>query len=386
MTIDKNIKLIKNKIDGFSEEPHYEVDGEKIYQKVSALKKAYESCNTDDPNEIWGRVKFKFDIDAQGQEPKEDIEELYRQRAETIRNKFDYVRVWASGGNDSTHALESFIDAGVQPNELVTYQTFTGTLDTEQNLEQDVAYQAWIGHKKVKEIWPNVLIKFYKILPQHYSWYVKNDPDHFFGIKPINPGTTSSHMVYECYPEILKKDKALKKVCNIYSGPDIQIGHNDKGWFYTFLDGVFNLNFTCPSQRYFFFDPDNKDLTLKIAYICKRHIEKIHGQKHGIWSVKLSSVPELKFKSNKTADHILPNKSAENTGSINDCHKSHMRYKSFLSSSIGWQTLMKAMSWLQNMQDKHPNWFNERLVNKNWLNLQTQPVYFELKEPGIMKK
>ena len=44
------------------------------------------------------------------------------------------------------------------------------------------------------------------------------------------------------------------------------------------------------------------------------------------------------------------------------------------------------MSWLQNMQDKHPNWFNERLVNKNWLNLQAQPVYFELKEPGIMKK
>ena len=55
MTIDKNIKLIKNKIDGFSEEPHYEVEGEKIYQKVSALKKAYELCNTDDPNEIWGR-------------------------------------------------------------------------------------------------------------------------------------------------------------------------------------------------------------------------------------------------------------------------------------------------------------------------------------------
>ena len=149
MTIDKNIKLIKNKIDGFSEEPHYEVEGEKIYQKVSALKKAYELCNTDDPNEIWGRVKFRFGVDVQGQEPKEDIQALYRQRAETIRSKFDYVRVWASGGNDSTHTLESFIDAGVQPDELVTYQSFTGSLSPEQNIEQNVAYTAWLEHKKM---------------------------------------------------------------------------------------------------------------------------------------------------------------------------------------------------------------------------------------------
>jgi hypothetical protein len=377
MTIEKNIKLIKNKIGGFLEEPHYEVDGEKIYQKVTAMKKAFELCDTTDPNEIWGRIKFKFNLKAQGKEPEEDIQDLYKQRAITIRNNFDYVRIWASGGDDSTHTLESFLETGIEPNELATYQTFTGTLSPEQNIEQNVAYQAWIEHKKVREIWPNVLIKFYKIFPQHYSWYVQNAPDHFFSIKPINPGTTSSHMVYECYPELLQKDKSFNRVCNLYSGPDIQIGHDSKGWFYNFLDGSFNLNFTCPSQRWFFFDPDNKRLTLKIAYICKRYIEKIHGQKHGIWSVKLSTVPELKFKLNSVGRHILPDKSVGNTGSINDDYKSHMRYQSFLSSSIGFQTLMRSMTWLQNMQDKHPDWFNQGLVDKNWLNLRTEFVYLE---------
>jgi hypothetical protein len=29
------------------------------------------------------------------------------------------------------------------------------------------------------------------------------------------------------------------------------------------------------------------------------------------------------------------------------------------------------------MQDKHPDWFNQGLVDKNWLNLRTEFVYLE---------
>lgn len=52
----------------------------------------------------------------------ESIDELYRQRAQQIRDKYDYVSLFFSGGLDSTNVLHAFIDNDIQLDEVVMFK------------------------------------------------------------------------------------------------------------------------------------------------------------------------------------------------------------------------------------------------------------------------
>lgn len=52
-------------------------------------------------------------------EPIESIEEIYRQRAQQLRDTYDYIRVEASGGSDSNTVIFSFLLNGIHLDEVV---------------------------------------------------------------------------------------------------------------------------------------------------------------------------------------------------------------------------------------------------------------------------
>lgn len=52
----------------------------------------------------------------------ESIEDLYKQRAQQIRDKYDYVSLFFSGGVDSTNVLHAFIDNGIRLDEVVMFK------------------------------------------------------------------------------------------------------------------------------------------------------------------------------------------------------------------------------------------------------------------------
>lgn len=54
-------------------------------------------------------------------EPEQDLQQLYQTRALQLREKYDYLVLAYSSGSDSINALNSFLKAGVKPDEIVTY-------------------------------------------------------------------------------------------------------------------------------------------------------------------------------------------------------------------------------------------------------------------------
>lgn len=52
----------------------------------------------------------------------ESIDELYKRRAQQIRDKYDYVSLFFSGGVDSTNVLHAFIDNNIQLDEVVMFK------------------------------------------------------------------------------------------------------------------------------------------------------------------------------------------------------------------------------------------------------------------------
>ena len=97
----------------------YSVKGKFFTNKVEALRYAslFNDCNFNDVKFYFhDNVWSKFDTSILG---KISLKELYKQRAQQIRGKYDYVILYFSGGADSTNILESFINNDIPLDEIV---------------------------------------------------------------------------------------------------------------------------------------------------------------------------------------------------------------------------------------------------------------------------
>ena len=97
---------------------YYLVDQTKIFASASSAMYYCTLNNTRD-------LKFILDADVYKQidwtiEPKTDLWELYKQRAQQLRDKYDYIILRWSGGADSTNMVQSFLQNDIRPDEIQT--------------------------------------------------------------------------------------------------------------------------------------------------------------------------------------------------------------------------------------------------------------------------
>ena len=95
---------------------YYTVGQEKIHHKPIALMRATETNQFPE----WHFNRTQLDAQVWDVEPSASLQELYRIRAQQIRDKYDYIRLEFSGGADSTVVLYSFLNNGIFVDEIVT--------------------------------------------------------------------------------------------------------------------------------------------------------------------------------------------------------------------------------------------------------------------------
>jgi len=98
---------------------YFVVDNVKTFSKFEAFQMAGKD---------WSKVRFVFNDNVYDnydftKEPDIDIYELYRQRAQQLREKYDYLVLMFSGGVDSQTILETFINNNIYLNEVCTVCT-----------------------------------------------------------------------------------------------------------------------------------------------------------------------------------------------------------------------------------------------------------------------
>jgi len=107
-------KILNPKKDRFG---FYLVNGFKTYSKVEALEIA---TATNHPVK-WIFNDLEFSSHDWTKEPTESLPELYAARARQIRESYDHVVIFYSGGADSGNVVNSFVDNGVPFEEIATY-------------------------------------------------------------------------------------------------------------------------------------------------------------------------------------------------------------------------------------------------------------------------
>ena len=145
----KNIFQFDNRQDKFG---YYLVGDLKFYSKHEAIEAEAR---------LGRPVKWIFNDEVFSSydwsvEPTESLSELYRQRAQELRDSYDYLIVNYSSGSDSDNILNTFIENDIKLDEVVSWINYEGSKDKNNILHAEVYYTAIDRVKKAQEHQPNL--------------------------------------------------------------------------------------------------------------------------------------------------------------------------------------------------------------------------------------
>lgn len=110
-------KLIAERIAIEKNSGYWSVGGAHFFNKAECLRYATQIKNY---NVSFHYNDSVFQSLSWNHEPSESLEELYRRRAEQLREKYDHIVVAYSGGADSCNVLNSFLDNNIPLDEIVS--------------------------------------------------------------------------------------------------------------------------------------------------------------------------------------------------------------------------------------------------------------------------
>jgi hypothetical protein len=124
----------------------YSVGNDIYFNKFQALLKATESKLP----VLFHFNEPEYSTFAWQQEPTETLEELYVTRAREIRDTYDYIIAFYSGGIDSQNMIDTFVDNGIPLDHVVSYGSWNRHVDKLHNINNQEVMIA--GSDTIKKI------------------------------------------------------------------------------------------------------------------------------------------------------------------------------------------------------------------------------------------
>lgn len=254
---------------------YYTVGDKIFYSKPEALLESTKTGHFPEwnfGNEVFGDQNWT-------QEPETPLRELYRIRAQQLRDRYDYIRIEFSGGGDSAMALYSFVTNGIHIDEVtfrypksgeknVTDDPFNykpeNTLSEYKFAAQPVLQWLAIHAPKTKIVMHDYTENM--ITADYDETWVFKSKDYF------QPGHAFKHDPLG-YEEHRNQADTGKNICILYGVDKPKICIKDKKWYLYFMDVMANHSVTTFREysnlniEYFYWSPDLPDLIHKQAYL-----------------------------------------------------------------------------------------------------------------------
>ena len=208
------------------------------------------------------------------------LNELYRQRAQQLRDKYDYLILYFSGGADSYNVLRSFIDNGIKLDE-VCVKWCTDTVSNKDiyipNITDKTAYNflsEWdyaISPVLVElaQTYPDIKIEI-------VDWFkdktLSGSEEIFAKVNHYHEIEIASLAIWSPTEEIMLEKG--KTVGSIYGIDKPTIWFNDEGAYLFFTDAATAMGTPNPDNiygtEYFYYAPELPLLTFEMAYCALR--------------------------------------------------------------------------------------------------------------------
>ena len=282
-------KIEHTSVNGILLEPnkklgYYLVDNQIYYNKYHALLEASKRNQ---------QVRWFFNEDAfirfpWNVEPEESLDELYRQRAQELRDQYDYIRVEASGGSDSTTVIFSFLLNNIPLDEVVFRYPKGGEKDVVGNandMRSENTLSEWEFAAKplldwIKTNYPQVKITVHDYTESLIQEAETKDESWVFRTRHyLQPGHINK---YQANGNVEHKTLAEKnlRICVLWGVDKPKITLKDGKFFLYFQDGQASHSdqaigeYTNITNEFFYWSPDACKLLAKQAHTIKNWFEQ----------------------------------------------------------------------------------------------------------------
>lgn len=267
---------------------HYRVGFKKFSNKTLALlenhKTGYEIewIFNDD---IYSSINWAIPIET-------PLMELYKRRAQQLRNQYDYVILYYSGGADSTNVLHAFMDNNIFIDEIIMHlpeavkTTLNGEDTSNLNYYSEVEYAAVAHLKKYKNsLHPNTKISINDFSKTGLELLNKED---WFDSSPLCLSVSISGILRQIAQEydgyhlkLQEKDKSIVYVLGIdkplvyFDGTDYFCYFTDTSTYHYITPVDFNKSsINSVSTEFFYWTPDMPEIVIKQAQNIKKQCEE----------------------------------------------------------------------------------------------------------------
>jgi hypothetical protein len=207
-------------------------------------------------------------------EPVESYDELCRQRAQELRDTYNYIRLWYSGGADSHSALMSFVKNNIHVDEIVIM------LFPDQNVS-DVARNS-TANEVLIAAFPQ-LKSVIGLIPKTKITVVdanEKDIEDWFNTKSDTIPTVDSLDGDGAAQFFLDVNWGVSKVlaktdmdnwCDIHGGTKAKLYKNQDKWYAYFVDSSISTFYMSDRSEDFFISRSIPKLFLKTVYNYKNY-------------------------------------------------------------------------------------------------------------------
>jgi hypothetical protein len=257
---------------------YYEVNGYRTFSKLEAIEIQNKTGH-------WPHWRFNDEVFAQQnwlQEPKIDLYELYKTRARQIRETYDYVVLFYSGGSDSVNILTAWIDADLKIDEIATVWNLEGSKDRADYMNAEVDRVVLPSVKRLQDKGLDFKFRliditehtesFIKTVGEDYNYYVNN---HY---SPNNIIKSQFRERIKDYSELIDQGKS---VCFVWGSEKPQIFPDGDKHYLQFFDIMDNCVTPYAQQRVaqgwydelFYWTPDLPEMIVKQAHTLLKFAE-----------------------------------------------------------------------------------------------------------------
>lgn len=362
----------------------YKCNGKPFFNKIEAILEANQSGK----HVEWDYHDAIFNSRPWDIDPPVALEELYKQRALQLREAYDHLVLFYSGGVDSWYILNTFLKHNIHLDEIYMY----GPFEAEEKMYDKLGTDRTPGYytREIKQSLPLLkkLVANKNIKINVFDWtrHIINgaaDRDWFYTASvrfdPTCIVRSKFHKIFREHSEMVHKGK---KVGFVYGIDKPRLIRDDHSIYFSFLDLIMTTA-TLPTNdingeywendEYFYWTPNLPELPIKMAHTVINYL-KVSNQLGLIKHISNIAAfhDETYYKQVNRA--VFPDwdhntwQVKKPTGAI---YNEQSRW--FLESNLEAKSQWESSLWeLERMCGKQ--WFNENTVTKG-LRGHLSPLY-----------
>lgn len=238
----------------------------------------------------WDFNESVFSSHRWDREPAESLPELYRQRAQQLRDSYDYLVLMYSGGADSTNMLDSFLMNDIPVDEIASFTNFVATGDRDSYLNAEIWRVAIPNLENLKQKHPWIKHRILDLTDMALNYFSQQQAK-FDWIYELNSCVSPNHACRESLalkvPEWRKQIEQGKKLAIVWGSDKPRIRQHEDGRFsFHFVDIIDSagtrksMEGLLPyTDELFYWTPDLPKIVIKQSHVVKNFLASVDVQK-----------------------------------------------------------------------------------------------------------